>query len=463
MFGIGSITSTLLTCLTVATLFAFAPLTARADRLDDAILQQVPEVIKKCKDKGYKNVGVLKFLYQRVQSAARYHGVAICSNMPQRVENAIALKLSTAAPEFLLLTEASETAAKELEGANYRTATDRRQLLDLRYSAAWGDAVKIKPDAFIVGKVISSDDLRKVTVTLEAFDRESMYEIVEFEVQTDRFVLPDLGQGFSLTRGGRKGTSDVAIFTAVEEDTAYSEKIGSEKINNEKIKTNIAPSAGKFPVALTVYYDNKPQEMTVEHGSYGSNNKVLPEPRTGMNLTFGLKNMTDKPLAVVLLVNGVNTLYEQEGNPKDLNKWVLEPGREYRVKGFHQQGNEKYSQITTLTEKESKEQYSDLGGQQFAGLVHLHVFKTVDPALAEIPQFTRSIGRISRAARANGRHHTITDLKQAIAKKSDLFPRGTKPLAGWGKEFNETLEEQKLGEIQLTDVLVVRYSKLMPE
>jgi len=435
----------------VLTALAFSLIAAWGDRIDEGLLDHMPEVIEKCQAKGYKNIGVLTFLLQQGDEASRFRGAAICSNMPQRVENALALKLKGTSPELMLIPRAADVAAKRLNKASYRTAADRERLLDLQFVPAWGDAKNVKPDAFIVGKVKSSKDRRKVTVSLGAFDRNSMFDIVEFDVPTDRFMLADLGQGFSLTKGRVRGVSDDAIFDSVESDIEKTE--GS---------TSDASIAG-FPVELTVYYGNDAQVTKIDDESEGSNNLALPEPQPGQNLTFGMKNTSDKPIGVVLLVNGVSTLYEQEGEPEELNKWVLEPNKEYRVKGYHQKDNEKYLEITTLTEEESVEKYEDLGGQQFAGLIHLYVFKTIDADEAESPKFTRSIGRLSRPVRTSKRYESLRELQQAIARRSDLFPPGTRPLAGWGKEMTETLQEKKLGETTLTDTLIVRYSKTKPE
>jgi hypothetical protein len=283
-----------------------------------------------------------------------------------------------------------------------------------------------------------------------------MFDVLEFAVKTDRYILADIGQGFSLSKARVRGVTDDSIFfDVVEQDIEKSESTATESQTSQ-------PTSG-LPVELTVYYDDNAQDMKVDDEATGSYNYVLPEPQEGQSLTFGLKNTTGKPLGVVLLVNGTSTLYEQQGEAADLNKWVLEPGKEYRVKGYHREGNETYARITTLSEEESKSKYADLGGEQFAGLIHMYVFQTIDQASSQTLAFTRSIGRLPRRSERTVRFSTLSELQQAIARKSDLYPKGVRPLAGWGKEENETIEETKLGDVALTDTLIVRYSKSRPD
>src|SRR5262249_53324456 len=66
-------------------------------------------------------------------------------------------------------------------------------------------------------------------------------------------------------------------------------------------------------------------------------NKRLPEPGDGKRVEFKLRNKSKETLALVLRVNGVNTL-NKEGPDRQVDrctKWVLEPGKVYTVRGFY--------------------------------------------------------------------------------------------------------------------------------
>jgi hypothetical protein len=429
--------------------FALANRPAAADNIDHELLAQMPKLIRACQDKGYSRIGVLTFLYQHGIQPSKFGGATICNNMPSRLENALVLKLNSKQPELIVLPRAVQAASSAIPHASYRTAADRQKLLNLPLAPLWGESAKVKADAFLIGKVRASQDFRQVTVSIGAFDRQSMFDIVEFTVLMDRYILSDLGQGFSLAQRRVRGISDDAILDGVADDLKAT----------DQVVTGAQPA--DFPVALTVHYDDQPQSMRDDPAADGSYNYSLPEPQEGQSLTFGLRNVTNQPVGVVLLVNGTSTLYEQEGEPADLTKWVLEPGKDYRVKGYHQEGNEKYFEITTLSEEESKQRYDDLGGAKFAGLIHLHVFQKQTSA-DEIPSFTRSIGRFSRSQRQPALFTTLPEAKQAIARKSDIYPPGTRPLAGWGREQTQTLAEMELGPATLTGTLVVRYSNTRP-
>lgn len=423
-----------------------------ADNIDNELLVRAPMIIKECRNRGYSRVGVLTFMYQRENQSSKFTGAAICSNMATRLENALALKISSQEPQFVLLPQAAEHAAHTIKAASYRTPADRERLFGMQLLPLWGDSRAQTADAFLIGKVRASRDFRMLTISIGAFDRQSLFDIVEFSVKTDRYALADLGQGFSAARNRVRGVSDDDILTGV--------AIGSQQTGSQQ-QDAAAVSSADVPVQLTVYYDQQPQSVRDDAAADGSFNYALQEPRPGQSLTFGLRNVTDKPLGVVLLVNGVSTLYEQEGDAADLTKWVLLPGKEYRVKGFHQEGNEKYFEITTLTEEESQRRYDDLGGAKFAGLIHLHVFQQRTDN-DEVPAFTRSIGRLGRRERPNTPYPTVQDAQRAIAVKSDLFPPGVRPLAGWGRERNESLAETQLGQVVLTSTLVIRYSQTKP-
>lgn len=137
-----------------------------------------------------------------------------------------------------------------------------------------------------------------MTVSLGAFDRQSLFDILEFEVQTDRYVLADIGQGFSLAKRRVRGVSDDAILSGVGADIDATE--GAKDHDR-------SPQTTGFPVELTVYYDQQPQPLSDDPAADGSFNYSLPEPQPGQSLTFGLRNVTDQPVGVVLLVNGVST------------------------------------------------------------------------------------------------------------------------------------------------------------
>src|SRR5262249_11794830 len=74
---------------------------------------------------------------------------------------------------------------------------------------------------------------------------------------------------------------------------------------------------------------------------------------------------TDRPLAVVLRINGVNTRNEQHDEPETASKWLLQPGKTTLVKGFYH--GEKL--------KKPFENLLDAGTPDRTGIVEIAVFE----------------------------------------------------------------------------------------
>lgn len=440
---------------------------ALADRLDNELLERMPQLIQRCQSHGASKVAVIGPAELRVGKTARTLEPAICEGLPGRVESALALKLSSRQPELLILRGARRKPSAVAAGHVADDPADRNVLLAAELTPAWGDPRPARPDLLILPEVSASADRRTVAVKLIGLDAQQRIPLLEFDLAVDRNLLAELGQGYSLASAPVRGVTDETIFSRVATNVAQTRQLTAGAIgapptrNISRVRIEPQTSA-EFPVDFALYYDNRPQPLTLDSADLGSHNYLGPEPAAGQSLTFGLKNRTQQPLGVVLLVNGVSTLYEQEGAPAGMNKWVLEPGVEYRVKGYHQRGNEKYRAISALTEEESLRRYHELGGEPAAGLIHLYVFRTVEPEGKQADLFVYNLGRLPHITASAPPLESLGELQQAIARRSDLFPPGTRPLAGWGKEHQETLAEKRLGAVTLSDAMIVRYSNTRP-
>ena len=47
-----------------------------------------------------------------------------------------------------------------------------------------------------------------------------------------------------------------------------------------------------------------------------------------------IRSQASERIGLVLMVNGKNTLYEEEGDPSHCKAWVLDPGKTYGIEGF---------------------------------------------------------------------------------------------------------------------------------
>ena len=76
---------------------------------------------------------------------------------------------------------------------------------------------------------------------------------------------------------------------------------------------------------LEVRYDDKPVQVQFKDGKF-----EMPAPKPGQKLTFVLRRQAaaEGRLAVVLKVNGQNTLFRERLPDAQCRKWVLEPGKD---------------------------------------------------------------------------------------------------------------------------------------
>jgi hypothetical protein len=342
---------------------------SRANTLDSELLRQMPRVMKYLEEKGYRRVGVLTFRLRREGSQPTFQGALINNDMTVRIENAMVLARDSEKP-VQVISQARKTAATKLVGANYRTPSDRKRLFDLSYELAVREGNRfVSADAFLTGEVAASHDLATTSVSLECFDRmhpEKYVQILSFNVATDRDLLADMGQGFSLQRRGTRFARDMRSET----DLLRAEY---DDIQTWQHRAAPAVPAKKTasPVELAVCYDNQPQDLAQDPA--GPNNWTVKGPLSAQHVAFSLRNTMDRKVGVVLLVNGYNTLCGEYGlEPNQWSRWTLGPGEEYRVKGFYKPDRKTFSPIEGTALQSSQASPSDFADAR--GLVHLLVF-----------------------------------------------------------------------------------------
>ncbi len=447
---------------TLAAVVCFAawlgtPATMRADNIDHELLRQVPKILEHLEDRGYQNVGVLSFMLKKGNDPSNFDGGLICDQMAERLASALILKHSPGGRELRVVRNAAAVAGKKIPGASYRTASDRQRLFGIKYALDWGP--EITPDIFLAGKVTLSSDLRKTNVAIGAFEKNdprAVYDLLEFDVPTDRQILADAGEGFSLSKTRRRfvrGFSDDDILDSINAERA---PIGDVRFGDESgLPTS---GIGGFPVTLELLYDGVEQPQTPDTTAAGLHNFTAPDPQEGQLVTFGLRNETNQTLAVVLTVNGISTLCEEMGPANTLQKWVLEPGKYHVVKGYHREDRRTYAKIAGLSEEMSQEAYEDLGGAKTAGMIHLYVFRPVNADTGSAPTFTESVGRLSPTDPAADSVGSFSDLRDLLMTRSELTPHGVRGLATYSLEDgDEVLKKKSLGAVELTDTMIVRY------
>src|SRR5215208_6166861 len=175
---------------------------AHAADLEGALLDRAKALIKHSQAKGYKTVGVLKFLGAKDGTAFSDNLGTVNSLLARRLEVALVLANDPRNPVGVI-DDASAVAART-RGANHRTPEGRKALFAAQYKQAWGDPnARVMPDAFLTGLVEVSKDLKTLRVSFLAFDRvtnklEPVPGVPDAVVANRAAALVELGESFTV-------------------------------------------------------------------------------------------------------------------------------------------------------------------------------------------------------------------------------------------------------------------------
>src|SRR5262245_57104107 len=153
--------------LAVAGLSSARCLAEEPVELERALVRQAPEVIKKLREKGYKNVGVLKFLATKEGEQWSDNVGTLNTLLAQRLE--LALMLANKPSDPVGIIENASAVAQTIPQASHRSKDARLKLFTARYPLAWGSQ-KVEPDAFVTGAVRVSGELTLLAMKLMACD-----------------------------------------------------------------------------------------------------------------------------------------------------------------------------------------------------------------------------------------------------------------------------------------------------
>src|SRR5262249_7437092 len=324
---------------------------ARGADLEGALLDRAKGLVKFSQAKGYKSVGVLKFLGAKHGSDFSDNLGTVNTLLAHRLEVALVMANDPRKP-IELIDDASAVAAK-IPGANHLTLAGRKSLLAAQYKLAWGDAkVRVTPDAFLTGLVEVSRDLKTLRVSFLYFDRatnrlEPVPGVADVVVANRGAALVEMGESFAL-RGAfddgkvetkPKGKNDAETKPQAKNDPPKEKAKNDPPADLPKDKDQSAlqsavdvrdQKAGKHPaedpnspIKLTVLYEGKPVKVEVRDGK-----AFVPEPATGQRVEFMITKDAKAPrYGVVLKVNGENTLDKQRLPDVRCRKWIMtDPG-----------------------------------------------------------------------------------------------------------------------------------------
>jgi hypothetical protein len=349
--------------LALAALLTLLP-QARADVIDVELLKKAPEIMETLVQQKYKNVGVLKFEVQRggADGPISMQVGRLNSRMATRLENILILVNDEQTP-LGIARSAGDVAAARDRSATYRTPEGRQRLLAGTYPCAWGEE-QLPLDAFLTGLVRLAPDLKEATVILKVFDRagaaEPPRDLLRLTIPITLSLLSDMDMSFYVRRRG-SDDDPLGIPELVKDAT---ENI--RQVQQAKQPQGVEKQVERV-LDFRIFYDGK--EITRKQDG------TIETPRLNQEVQFRLKNKGLERLGVVVRVNGVNTVDNdrEDKDPPLYVRWILEPGREYALRGFYSKN--KFVQPFKALPEEKLQENPELFVISKIGKIEIDVFR----------------------------------------------------------------------------------------
>ncbi|MFM7071766.1 MAG: hypothetical protein ACKO38_08255 [Planctomycetota bacterium] len=347
-----------------------------ADDLEKQLLKQGKKLVAALQEKGYKNVGILKFRVKKGKEAASDSVGPLNLRLAEKLE--LALILGNPVRDPLGIVHAASNVAASIPGGSHLSKEGRSKLFTRDYPLAWGNR-RVVPDAFVMGTVEIRADLSKAVVSFGSFDRygADLQKLSEFTFVPDLEDLVDFGESFSVR--GLFDQVNLEKNDEVRKDEAT--KLAVETALLTKLETPdpqqpagpkrhpLSPDNPDSLVSLEIRYNNRPVPIEFRNGI-----ALVPEPLENQQvaIVIGRRGDARPRLGVVLKVNGENTLYRERLPDNQCTPWVFEPRlREFGVTGF-QISKDRKEPFNVLSRAASKEREMDYG--EHVGTISITVF-----------------------------------------------------------------------------------------
>jgi hypothetical protein len=402
--------------------------------LDHQLLQQADEILATCRMERIANLGVLKFRARRV-TAGTLEAPQQLEPIPGPFENSIAQRLEFALiirnsvdnPVGILRNASAEAAAAGSD--NHLTASGRSALLDRSYPLAWGEA-EVRPDAFVSGVVLFDADMREMHVALQMFTaaKPDLQPLAAFRAVPTPAELIDAAASFhtrGLFDGGRTEPSE----SKTKEAAA---KQASAVLAGQAQHPQVDPEA---PVLLTVLRNGQPVPVEFSAGI-----ARIPEPSEGDDIAIRIdRRQADdtRRYALVLKVNGENTLFRERLPAADCRKWLMNASQRSMVIEGYQTSADLREKFKVLSQSESRAKSFSYG--EDSGLISLTVFAEKTGVPAAEPGDTEGVDE-DFALLANARYGQTPRPSLGALKFAFRKSAGRGVLDGGKQETNRTVE-----------------------
>jgi hypothetical protein len=443
------------------------PASARADNMDQALRiraaggwiqgRVAPSWIQKLKKSGYHNVGVLRFQVQIGHQEPTFTAGLINSAMATRVENALILADPAQSP-IGITRNAGAVAAKNNPKVTYLNADGQAQLFTYQYPQAW-DNKSITVDAFLTGIVRVGGTMHESKVTIQVFDRTDKGKLRtfdEFTVRNDLSIFSDLGVRYSVVKRDLRlgaNTSDPETAPRVKpkahptQTQAHGTPQGQSDILTVADHDDLAV---RDLIDFTVYYDDNPVPITTKNGY----TRIPPPTATTKTIRFDMSRKCEKPVAVVVLVNGQNTANEaQEGKaPIRYTKWILQDKKSYSITGYWSKDGQTVHEFQ-LVSGAKLATLSDLDPSKL-GQIEIFVFPTVAPRML-VKRPGGGEANLRDRTETLGTTQPLEEVKTKINRAAAPIARNLFIVPGAGKKHQ--LIEKQIGALGDPAYLIIHY------
>jgi hypothetical protein len=330
--------------LVALALLAVLPSAGVAGTLEQELLNHAPQLMKHVREKGYKNVGVLKFRVKKGNAEPSDTVGTLNMTLANRTEMALVLVNDPATDKQIGIIQDASSLAAKLKGANHLNPQGRQVLFNAKYPLAWGSQ-SVNPDAFVVGKATIGADLKEMQVEMGLIDSQpaaaARDRLVSFTVPVEGDLLSEMGESF-LVRGFFTGgkVSQIEPKKAVE--------------SAAKVKDNYEPyplaDKADPPVALEIWYGRSKVPFVATGGK-----AAIRQPQPDEKVTFRIVRKKPGRYGIVLKVNGENTIFQERLADIKCHKWILEPDMDkLEVIGYAVKGKKEALAFSVLPPAESR-------------------------------------------------------------------------------------------------------------
>jgi len=406
---------------------------ANASNIDDGFIKggAAARIRDYLQEQGYKNVGILRFEVKKGKAAPSMNVGKMNAQVATRLENALIHVNDVKNP--IGITRNAGIAVKDPD-ATWHTDEGRAKLFANKYPLAWG-SVPVAVDAFLTGTVEVSADYRETKIIVKVFDKKNTAlraVSTPISVKTDREAVREMGHSYVISK---RAFNQVAAKGAVPDsevdnvviDTAGM-GMGTGMGTETGMGTAVMGGIDKIREYLDfqILVDDVPAVFTDD----GMGNQMMDTPAPEQKVV--IKVTAKEKLGLLVRVNGINTINKEgsERGPMESSWWVLEPGKEYPIRGFYKDGKVQAFKVVAETEADKSELAADPNRH---GVISFEIFKDAAGGggmggtgeARIVPRKTSNLLKVTgRSTTLSGLQKNIGNSLKTMAKRSSFILPG---------------------------------------